>query len=365
MNLDMQPHPDAEKIATTIEELLPEMDGKRARDVAAAMGIAEGLLLSARVGKDVTRLKPASKQMLKAFIDLGEVMVLTRNESCVHEKIGHFGRIGGGDAVAIVLNKEVDLRVFLNHWIHVFAVEEETAKGVKRSIQIFDAGGQAVHKIYLRPASNLDGFEKLKSDFVHDTQLSLFQTKQSEKQEAFPPRADSTVDVASLRKDWSGMTDVHQFFGLLKKHKLDRQQALRLAGNAFASKLDTGSVRAALTAAADMQLPIMVFVHNRGCVQIHTGPIAQLKTVGPWFNILDPGFNLHLREDHIHAVWLVRKPNSFGHVTSVEVYDGHGDMIVQFYGVRDEKEDENPQWRALAEQLPKIEATSELITETA
>ena len=217
MNLDIQPHPDAEKIAMTIEELLPEMDGKRARDVAAAMGIAEGLLLSARVGKDVTRLKPASKQMLKAFIDLGEVMVLTRNESCVHEKVGHFGRIGGGDAVAIVLNKEVDLRVFLKHWLHVFAVEEETTKGTKRSIQIFNAEGQAVHKIYLRPASNLDGFEKLKADFVHETQLSLFQTKRIEKEETFPPRSDSAVDVAGLREDWGNMTDVHQFFGLAEK----------------------------------------------------------------------------------------------------------------------------------------------------
>nr|WP_321457981.1 ChuX/HutX family heme-like substrate-binding protein [uncultured Cohaesibacter sp.] len=360
MNLDMQPHPDAEKIATIIEQRLPDVAGKRARDAAATMGIAEGLLLAARVGKDVTRLKPASKQMLKAFIDLGEVMVLTRNESCVHEKVGHYGRVGGGDAVAIVLNKEVDLRVFLKHWLHVFAVEEQTETGVKRSIQVFDAEGQAVHKIYLRPASNLEGFEKLKADFAHDDQLSLFRTEQIETDDAFPERDDATVDVAGFRQDWRGMTDVHQFFGLLKKHKLNRLQAHRLIGDEFACKLDNGSVRTVLSLASDMKLPIMVFVPNKGCVQIHTGPIEHLKTAGHWFNILDPGFNLHLREDHIHAVWLVRKPNSIGHVTSIEVYDRDGGMIVQFYGVRDEKEDENPIWRNLVEKLPKKQITSEL-----
>jgi putative hemin transport protein len=31
-----------------------------------------------------------------------------------------------------------------------------------------------------------------------------------------------------------------------------------------------------------------------------------LKAVGPWYNILDPSFNLHLREDAIDQVWVVR-----------------------------------------------------------
>ena len=362
MSLEIQPHPEAEKIFAIIEQGLPQLDGKRARDAAAELGVSEGLLLSARVGKDVTRLQPGSKKMLKAFIDLGEVMVLTRNESCVHEKVGHYGRVGGGEHVAIVLNKEVDLRIFLKHWLHVFAIEETTDKGPKRSIQIFDAAGDAVHKIHLRPASNLSAFEKLVSDFRHEDQLSLFETRLPEDEDMSPEQEDNVVDVAALREDWSGMTDVHQFFGMLKKHKLGRIQAHRLIGHDFACQLDNGSVRAALTAAADMDLPIMVFVHNKGCVQIHSGPVKQLKTVGPWFNILDPGFNLHLREDHIHSVWLVRKPNSFGHVTSIEVYDENQDLIVQFYGVRDEREDENPLWRDLAEKLPKMELVQEMVS---
>ena len=60
-------------------------------------------------------------------------------------------------------------------------------------------------------------------------------------------------------------------------------------------------------ASAD-QLPIMCFVGNPGCIQIHTGPVQRIHVMGPWLNVLDQGFNLHLREDHIEDAWIVRKP---------------------------------------------------------
>lgn len=364
MSFDLQPHPQAAQIAAVIEKSLPEQKQKqkRIRDAAAAMGLSEGLLIAARVGQDVTRLQSATKAMLKAFIALGEVMVLTRNESCVHEKVGEWGRVGGSDHVALVLNGAVDLRIFLSHWQHVFAIVEDSEKGVKRSIQIFDKSGDAVHKIHLRPQSNIEAFDALIAQFRHDQQISLFKTEEAEAVEQGLELSDDEVDVAALRDDWRAMTDVHQFFGMLKKHKVSRHQAHQLVGEEFAIQLDKAAVRSALTAAAESALPIMVFVSNKGCVQIHSGPIETLKTVGPWFNILDAGFNLHLREDHIHSVWLVRKPNVYGHVTAIEVYDAQQKLIVQFYGVRDERADENPDWRALAESLPHAEQLVEMIS---
>ena len=51
------------------------------------------------------------------------------------------------------------------------------------------------------------------------------------------------------------------------------------------------------------QAAIMVFVGKRGCIQIPTGPMHSLRQAGPWFNVLDPGFNLHLRETAIDTAW--------------------------------------------------------------
>ena len=65
----------------------------------------------------------------------------------------------------------------------------------------------------------------------------------------------------------------------------------------------------------------MVFVGNRGCLQIHAGPVHRVEMVGPWLNVLDPGFNLHLREDRVTAAWVARKPSGHGDIHALELYD--------------------------------------------
>ncbi|HWK14708.1 MAG TPA: ChuX/HutX family heme-like substrate-binding protein, partial [Rhizobiaceae bacterium] len=59
------------------------------------------------------------------------------------------------------------------------------------------------------------------------------------------------------------------------------------------------------------------------------------------------------RTDHIREVWAVRKPNTEGHVTSVEAYGSDGELIIQFFGLRKEGRMERDDWRMLAEGLPR------------
>ena len=68
---------------------------------------------------------------------------------------------------------------------------------------------------------------------------------------------------------------------------------------------------------------------GKNTVPMH-GPIKALKATGPWFNILDPRFNLHLPEDAIPSAWVVKKPTSDGTVTSLELFDAGGFCFVQF-----------------------------------
>jgi putative hemin transport protein len=95
----------------------------------------------------------------------------------------------------------------------------------------------------------------------------------------------------------------------------------------------------------------MVFVGNRGCIQIHTGPVKTLRAMGPWFNVLDPGFNLHLREDRIASAWVVRKPTADGVITSLELFDREDEMIATLFGKRKPGEAERGAWRGFAESL--------------
>ena len=97
----------------------------------------------------------------------------------------------------------------------------------------------------------------------------------------------------------------------------------------------------------------MVFVGSPGCLQIHTGPVKKLKEHGPWYNVLDPGFNLHLNEAQIDAAWVVRKPTADGVVTSLELFDADGGIIAQFFGKRKPGLPELEAWRAIVDALAR------------
>ena len=328
----------------------------RERDLATQLGVSEAALVAAHVGEGVRRVRPDANALLSGLEAVGEVMALTRNESAVHEKIGIYDKVVTGPRNAMVLGADIDLRIFPGQWAHGFAVEKRDGDDVRRSLQFFDAAGEAVHTVHLRPASDLAAYGALVSSLAADDDSQEFVATPIPAEPA--DAADSPVDLTALRERWSTMTDVHQFFGLLRTLKLTRQQAVRGIGEDFAWLLDADALAAMFANAVNEQIPIMCFVGNRGCIQIHSGPIANVKPMGPWLNVMDPTFHLHLRADHVRELWAVRKPTKDGHVTSIEVYGADGEMIIQVFGKRIEGHAERPEWRMLAEGLPKIPRSS-------
>jgi putative hemin transport protein len=79
--------------------------------------------------------------------------------------------------------------------------------------------------------------------------------------------------------------------------------------------------------------------------------------MGPWLNVMDPTFHLHLRVDRLAEVWAVRKPTADGHVTSLEALDDQGEMVIQFFGKRKEGVAEREEWRAIMEGLTPLDVT--------
>jgi len=323
----------------------------RERDLALQLGISEAELVGAWCGESVKRIRADANALLLGLEPVGEVMALTRNDSAVHEKIGVYDKVRAGERASVVLSKEIDLRVFPSAWKHGFAVEKSDGETIRRSLQFFDARGDAVHKVHLRPSSDIAAFHKLEEALATDDQSPEVEIAAP----APKVESDSSVVVAAddLRERWTSMTDVHQFSGILRSLKLSRRQALRAIGQDYAWQLDGDCVSAMMHNAANEQIPIMCFVGNKGCIQIHSGPVRNIKPMGPWLNVMDPTFHLHLRTDHIREVWAVRKPNTDGHVTSLEAYGADGELIIQFFGLRKEGRVERDDWRMLAEGLPR------------
>jgi putative hemin transport protein len=328
--------------------------GLRAREAAEAIGLSEGAALAAHTGRHSHRLqcqalRPDWLALLKSLEACGPLMALTRNDSVVHERTGVYQKLSQHGPVGMALGEDIDLRLFFNHWHAGMAVSEEAGNAAKTSWQFFDRHGVAVHKIFNRENTNFQQWAQCTAAAIERDQQLLFGGAPAAKPALVAPEV--SVDATAFELDWSAMTDTHEFFGLLNRYSLQRQGAFRLVEGRYTRRVPTSALRALLFEASFDGLPIMCFVGSVGCIQIHTGPVKRIEPMEmhgkQWLNVLDPGFNLHLREDLIEALWVVEKPTSDGVVTSVEAFDAQGELMAMFFGARKPGKPELVRWREI------------------
>jgi putative hemin transport protein len=316
----------------------------RIRDAARELGTSEAALVATGIGETAQLLDGDFRELMKELGSLGHVMALTRNDHVVHERKGIYENISFNNHVGLVLGEDIDLRLFLGDWKFGFAVNEND----RFSLQFFNSFGDAAHKIYLTEKSNKEAYDALVTKYLAaDQDVKLFVSEKKEKEPEAETAAD--LDVAAFQQEWLALKDTHDFFTLLRKYKLSRKQALRYAPEGYAFQIKPESMKAIFDAISKSELPIMVFVSNPNCIQIHTGPINKIFVMGPWLNIMDPEFNLHLRQDAIDEAWIVRKPTEDGIVTGIELIDKDGVMFNQFFGKRKPGIPELKEWPELLE----------------
>jgi putative hemin transport protein len=320
----------------------------RIRDAAKALNVTEARIIAACTGGLVRHMKADFPALLHKLPALGRIMVLTRNESCVIERKGAFENINTESKhVALAVGKDIDLRMFINRWAMAFALENDTTTGFKTSIQIFDSAGDAIMKIYAQPETDMQQWNGLVQEFTAAAQPDTIQVTARVPQQR---GMTGNVDREAFLSDWAILKDTHDFYPMLMKYRIDRLHALELAEGRFSRRISSGSVKTILQNAASGGLEIMVFVGNHGNIEIHTGPVHRVLEIPEWINVMDADFNLHVKTTDIAFCWVVDKPAEGG-VTSVEVFDKAGEMIIQFFGKRKPGIPELPEWRALLAQL--------------
>ena len=339
--------------AAQIRQSILDNPTKRARDLADFLNIGEAALVAAQVSVGgATKITADPNVLIPRLKELGPVMALTRTASVVHEKDGIYDNYHAGDHASMVLNGAIDLRIFPSHWVHAFAVRVEKDESVRHSIQIFDAAGDAVHKIHARQGTDIAALEQLTADLATDDQSDTLTL--ATRQPPEEPKSN-TAKLDILRHEWDRMTDTHQFLRLTSKLGMNRLGAYRIVGDPYVQQLHPDAVNTALERLAETALPSMIFVGNRGCIQIHSGPIHNLRKMGPWQNVMDPEFNLHLRLDHIAEVYAVHKPTRRGMAHSIEAFDKDGAIILQIFGMRSDAGDFTENFAAICAALPTLE----------
>lgn len=321
----------------------------RIRNAAADLQVSEADLLATTVGEYSTLLEGNWTEFILECRELGKVMSLTRSDGCVLENQGSFQKISihGPDSYKIgTVIGPIEQRLFFAPWTFGFAVEQETPRGLLQSFQIFDRAGDAIMKIYMKEKSNLEVYEKIKKKYAAKDQNKPVETVQYE-----TPVYEKEIDRDAFIQDWENMKDTHDFHGMLRKYNIHRLDAIKWIGEKWAYPVDRLSARKIVHAAVDQKMPIMIFAGNRGNIQIFQGKVKNVRQLDNWFNILDPGFNMHLNEDTIDTAWVVHKNTVDGLVTALELFDDKGEIVAQFFGLRKPGIPQNKAWKELVDTL--------------
>jgi putative hemin transport protein len=362
----------AASLTERYEALRAEQPKLALRDAAAKLNVSEAELLAANgIGKTVTRLQEGEnvpREIMRHALDLGKVMALTRNESAILERTGVATRmkpqepITGLDAdkekerearmrniAGGYLGGEIDLRFTFKNWKYAFAVVQPGKDGVvSRSLQFFDAQGNAAHKVYVKSDAGVAVFDKIVADFRNPSQSAELNVAAAPVKKA--PKPDSEVDVKEFQLAWNEISDVHQFNRLLSEFGVTREQGLRLGPVDKVTRIAPQAVRQLLESAAKQQVELMAFLGNDSAIQIYSGKINKVQEAGGYFNVLDPEFNLHLRDSALVSGYIVKRAG----VVNVEFYDKEGNEVVSFFGVRSRENPVPQAWIDLTAALPKL-----------
>lgn len=330
------------------QALKAEEPSLRARDAAARLDVSEAELLAARTDIVVSRLDGPWDQLFGGLSRLGPVMALTRNDHAVHEKVCRFDHVTIRGGIGQTLGDDLDLRVFFDHWHYGFAVTESLPNRARRSLQFFDAAGTAIHKVYLRGNRGADAFRALARKHRH-ARSTLGQAACGEATRLQPSERNSDPSPLPDRRFAPGHHDDDH--GLFRGPAADRVDFFRSAPGYAAKRVPDDSFQISLRQAAKVGLPVTLVVGNPGAVQVHTGPVRRLKQVGPWFNVLDPGFSLHLRTGAIATAWVLQAPTRDGVAVSLEIFAVDGRVIARLSGSRSTGDERAGEWQALAASL--------------
>lgn len=324
-------------------------------NIAKTLNVSEAALAHARVGHDAQRLQVNALTLLTKLENIGFVKSTTANRYAIQQMIGRYKNQKYTSHGGIILNpRELDLRLFLDKWDSIFVMrEQDERQGEQQSIHFYDVEGNAVHSVSLTDESQHSHWQKLLEEYTSPDNPELLL-------QSLSPSQKNSIDInnaAQIEDEWRKMTDIHQFFRLLERHNVTRQQLFRVVADDLAYQVERGALLQILNAAHQQQNEIMIFVSNGACIQIFTGLIeqnvTQQKTIGEgWISVNNQRFTLQLHESAIAESWITHKPTKDGFVTSLELFAADGTQIAQLFGQRHEGQPEQSQWREQLSALP-------------
>jgi len=301
------------------EALTTENPKLNPREQADRIGVTEGALVASGCGAGTIRFKrdECDRSAQLSFLKtLSPALAVTRNRAALLEVQGAYPACQFFEGLGWLEGTPIHLRATLTHWSEGFYVPADGPRAA--SLQFFDSDGVATHKTFLAPEAALD--EAFIKSQQHRNQKPDFEWTRSATNTISENEA-SEIDHAAFMQKWQHMGEVHNFTRLMQRFRLSRLQAIRLAGEENAQRLNREAVREVLTAVSRQDIPMEVSVENTGVIHKWVGVLPELQSYGKWMNVLHDSFNLHMDESQVNQVWRVALPIQGGVVHVLEVFD--------------------------------------------
>lgn len=270
----------------------PENSKLRIRDISNKLNVSEAELLSLSVNDSVSFLSINNfiHFFTYLFSNIDKVMFLIRSDFVVHEKIInplHYKIINNSiihkqnNSLLIKFNTEIFKYSF-------FEIKKHNNRKLK-SFQFFDPNGISVLKIYLKGKKDVE-FENLANQhiFKYDYQIQkdLISDKnikyENNKSNENPSYPDSKITLRGLLN------------GIAKK-----------------------------------SFPVNISAFGLECVQHHSDIIKNIIDYGPWLNVMDKNFNIHVLENKIsHSNHGLRDEIYF-----VDFYDINNNLVLSISSI--------------------------------
>ena len=318
------------------------------RQVATALQVSEAELVAANCGRTAIRLCPVWPQMVLDLQSLGKVNAITHNAGAVHQQTGYYQNIQCTGDMAIVHGHNLEAGFNFAQWHSAFAVEEKTENGTHHSLQFFDSNGASIHEISMTQQSCLCAYRAFIRNYKapHNFVAPLIAFSLSP-----TPGSNDPITAEKLQRDWHAFKKIQDFSQLLTRYGLTRYQALQLAGSRFAVAIKPTVFLEFIRTLADIALPVMIYINNKGTVQIHNGSLRTIKVFGANISIVNESSELQFDLSSIDSLWVVKKPLKSRKLSSLELYDAHRKPIALIYGCPHAGTREDDRWRELTETL--------------
>ena len=301
---------------------------------------------STAIADKALHLLPAWEEIVKAFEKAGTFTVRTSSGGVAIEQTGVIDEVflRGEGAFASVVQDNMDLRFLLKR------LARGEVHPAHTTIDIYNEAGALATSFHGADAAGKATIEAIARRF--GTEHAPAQVSNAGNRRAGV--ADKDADVEAVRADWKAMTNVHHFEALLAKHRVGRLQAFRMMKGDYTHELAADAFPDLLAKLDKTGEKVMVFVANRGFVQIFSGPAKAPKRVGHGWEIIHEHSKVFVPDAALQHLWLVNKPTAAGIISSLEIVSEAEDQaLASIFGKHPHGDPQPASWLELLNTLPR------------